>query len=688
MENNITSPSDNEVYFAARKPEDAAAALMEKAQTFYRTLEANDYIDKLRRMYNAYYGSYSPDSSGHEITFTGEQGELVQLPVNHFRNLARNIYNMIIANRPSLEARAVNSDYKSLSQTYLANGILDYYMREKGLEEAVNDAVEMSIVLGASFIKMAWNSMKGSIHEVDDNKQAIHEGEMEFSVHSPLDVVVDGTKERWDNEWILVRSFINRYNLIAKYPQFAKEIIALESKNNYNNSRLGTFSNDTTDDIPVYEFFHKKTEAMEEGRYLLFLSKDVVLLDVDLPYSEIPVFRLAPASIMGTPYGYSDMFDVYPIQEMMNSIYSGISTNQNAHLVQSLFTKRGSDLTVESLEGGMNVVEGNEMPQPIQLTSSPKEAFDFLEILKQDSETIVGVNSVTRGNPEASLRSGTALALVQSMSIQFQSGFQKAYVKFLEECGTALIAILKDYATTPKLVALVGKNKAPLLKQFTGDMIKDVQRVIVEVGNPLARTIAGRVQIAEQMAQMKMIKNPQQYFQVLETGSLDSMIEGDMSDLLNIKRENELMLEGIEVFADILDQHRMHIMEHRVLINDPDLRSNPQLYTAVKNHIQEHINMLRTVDPDLLQLIGETPLAPPMIEQGMPGTPGGAPLPPEPGQPGGPMGNQDVIENGQAQEVKDPSLAGAQSPADQVIDGQPSVDAALLPSPDLEPRAK
>lgn len=682
------SNTDNQVYFAARAPEDCAAALIKKSESFYNSLQKNAYLEKLYNMYRFYYGSYNEEGEGHEVTFTGEQGELVQVPVNHFRNLARNIYNMIIANRPILEARAINSDYKSLSQTYLANGILDYYMREKGLEEAVNDAVEMAIVLGASFVKMSWNSMKGDIHDADDSDQPVYEGELEFSVLSPLDVVVDGTKERWDNEWVLTRSYVNRYNLIAKYPEYATKIMGIEAKTDASNTRLGYFSNDDTDDVPVYEFFHKKTEAMEEGRYLMYLTDEIVLSDGPIPYRQIPIFRISPSTIMGTPYGYSDMFDIYPIQEMMNSIYSGIATNQNAHLVQSLYIQRGSDITTESLEGGMNIIEGNTKPESIQLTNTPKEAFDFLEILKQDAETIVGVNSVTRGNPEASLRSGTALALVQSMSIQFQSGFQKAYVKFLENIGSALIEILKDYATTPKLIALVGKNKAPLLKQFTGDMIKDVQRVVVEVGNPLSRTIAGRVQMAEQMAQMKLIKNPQQYFQVIETGSLDTMIEGDMSDLLNIKRENELLLEGQPVMADILDQHRMHIQEHRVVINDPDLRSNPDLYTAAKNHIQEHINMLRTVDPDLLQLIGETPLQNPMAPQGQPGTPGGQAMPPAEGQqPGGPMGNQEAVE-GPTQEVLDPSQAGADAPADQVVGNQPTIDPALLPAAGLDPRAE
>jgi hypothetical protein len=674
---NYQGGSDDEVYFAARSPKKCAAALMQKSESFYQVLRSNAYLDKLEKMYQYYYGNFS-DGAGHEVTFTGEQGELVQMPVNHFRNLARNIYNMIIANRPTMEPIAINSDYKSLSQTYLAKNVLDYYMQEKGLEEAINDSVEMALVLGAAFIKMSWNSMRGNIFESDpETGEPVRDGEMEFTVLSPLDVVVDGTKERWDNEWVITRTYVNRYNLIAKYPELAKDIIQLETKNNSNNTRLGYFSNDNTDDIPVYEFFHKQTEAMPDGRYLVYLSQDIIVYDGPLPYRNIPVYRLAPSTIMGTPYGYSDMFDVYPIQEMMNAIYSSISSNQNAFLVQSVFVKRGSDMTIESLEGGLNVIEANEAPQSIQLTQTPKEAFDFLNMLVQASETIVGVNSVTRGNPEASLRSGTSLALVQSMSIQFQSGFQKSYVKFIENVGTSLIEILKDYATAPKMIAIVGKNKAPLLKQFKGDMIKDVHRVSVRVGNPLAKTIAGRVQMAEQMAQMQLIKNPEQYFQVVETGSIDTMMEGDMSDLLNIKRENELLMEGSPVMANILDRHRMHIMEHRTVINDPELRANPELYTAVMNHIQEHINMLRTVDPDLLLLVGEQPLMNPMMPQmpGAPMIPEGAP--PMPGAGGPEMG-----------QVLDPSQLGAQAPADQVIEGQPSVDASLLPAADLEPRAK
>jgi hypothetical protein len=237
-------------------------------------------------------------------------------------------------------------------------------------------------------------------------------------------------------------------------------------------------------------------------------------------------------------------------------------------------------------------------------------------MLIQSAETISGVNSVTRGNPEASLKSGTALALVQSMSLQYISGLQQSYVKLIEDVGTAIVQILKDFATTPKVITLVGKNNRPLLKEFTGEQISAINRVVVDVGNPLARTTAGRVQMAEQMLQMNLIKSPEQYFQVINTGKIETLFEGEMNELLLIKSENEQMLEGKDVLVSPLDKHRLHINEHKAVLSDPDLRRDPELVRIVLDHIEKHLNALRETDPALLQLVGEQPLPPIGMEQG------------------------------------------------------------------------
>ena len=149
----------NDQYFAAKEAKDCASVLLDKSDSFFNVLRANAFLDKMSRMWAFYHGNFDRTVGyGHSVGFAGEQGELVTFPVNHFRNLAQHIYVMITANRPIMETRALNTDYKSLAQTYLANGILEYYMREKRLEESLKKAAELAIVLGAGYVKLAWNA--------------------------------------------------------------------------------------------------------------------------------------------------------------------------------------------------------------------------------------------------------------------------------------------------------------------------------------------------------------------------------------------------------------------------------------------------------------------------------------------------------------------------------------------------
>jgi len=161
--------SQGEVYWAADEANKVASEALTRASSFYNVLSQNYYLDQLVRNWLYYHGQYNATIAGdsHRVSFTGEEGELSSLAINHFRNIGQHMLNMITANRPTMEARAVNTDYKSLAQTYLANGILDYYMREKSLEDCIRRATEMAVVLGSGFIRLEWNATAGELYDFD-----------------------------------------------------------------------------------------------------------------------------------------------------------------------------------------------------------------------------------------------------------------------------------------------------------------------------------------------------------------------------------------------------------------------------------------------------------------------------------------------------------------------------------------
>lgn len=667
-----------EIYFAAKSGQDTAKIVLQKANSWFHNLDINGYLDKLKSAWMAYHGAYYTNvGTGHQVTFGGDQGELTNLAVNHYRNICRHMLTMVTANRPAMEARATNTDYESLVQTKLANGLLDYYMREKRLEDFLSRACEHAIVFGAGFIKMEWNAMSGEIHDyiepemeteeytdpetgevsrkevLDEDGNPIqktegfpvYEGDVMFSSVSPFDVVFDSTKEDPSkHDWVLVRQFKNRFDLAAKYPELADQILKQETKSDKERYNFTGSFYDQTDDIAVYEFYHNRTEAMPDGRYLLFVESNVVLMDAPMPYRRLPIYRISPGDILGTPYGYTDTFDLLPIQDAINSLYSAVLSNHNAFAVQNVLMPRGADINPSSINGGLNLIEYNSQigkPEALNLTSTPPEIFNFIGVLEKAMETVSGVNSVSRGNPEASLQSGNALALVQSMSLQFISGLQQSYVKLIEDVGTGLIMMLQDFASVPRVATIVGKSNRTYMKEFSNKDLNTINRVIVDVGNPLAKTTAGRVQMAEQMLQMNIIQTPEQYLQVINTGKLETMTDGIDRQLLLIKAENEKMVAGEDVQAIAIEPHSMHIREHRDVLADPDLKQDPELVARVLAHISEHINLLRTTDPDLLAHIGEQPIGPV----------GGSPAAPQ--QPGAPP---------QAAMGQNPAMMQAQTP--------------------------
>jgi hypothetical protein len=633
----INNMKDNEkMYFAAKEPKECVKTLMEKAENYYNTLESFGYWDKIRDMYAAWHGAYNTGiGDAHQITFTGDDGEYTELVANHLRNIGRHMLNMVTAVRPAMETRAVNTDYKSQIQTKLGNGLLDYYMRASGknVEERLKLACEYGICLGAGWIKMAWNQNLGEITNFQEIQQATrmkridssvnipkatYEGDIDFKLIMPFNVIEDLSKEDIQHDWRLVRSFKNRFDLIAVYPDLEEELLKLPSKDEY--QALNMFSlNGTsgqTDDVIIWEFYHERTEALPDGRYMFFCNDKTVMYDGTLPYRSIPLYSLKPSRILGTTLGYSDMFDVLPLQNAMNLLYSTILTNQAAFGVQTILNPSTSNIEPSQIGNGLAILNYNPqggVPSALQLTSTPPEIFNYLNFLIQTSETISGINSTVRGNPEAALRSGSAIAMIQSNAVQYMSNLQAEYIKLMENIGKGIIDMLIDFADSPRIADIVGESGKAYVKTFKGDDLRSINRVIVDSANPLSKTISGRINMADNLMQYGDI-TPRQYMNVINTGNLETATDPIIFEEMSIKKENEELLSGKQVVAFFLDLHLNHIKGHRSLISDPDMRKDPELVKLVGDHIKMHIDLLRETDPDLLMSLGEQPLQPKAVQ--------------------------------------------------------------------------
>lgn len=631
--------SSDPIYFALEESDIKASILLKKAEAWNNSIITNNYLDKCRASWMAYYGAQKGGAeSAHKVTFGGEQGELTQISVNHYGNIASHLINLTTSEKPAMEAQAVNTDAITQGQTMLANSLLDYYMYQKRLEKFLHNGVESAVVLGEGYVRLGWNAREGDAVMYDEaTGQTVYKGDLEFDNLSPFDVVRDISREDDKNDWLLVRTYKNRYDLAAQYPQFKEQIMSVKPKNAADFPNVNMMFMDDTDLIPVWEFYHRRTSAVPNGNYMSFVSPDAVLYNGGLPYRNIPVYRITVKDVLGAPVGYTPMWDLLSLQEAINALYSTALTNQMAFGVQNILLPNGSSITPENLAGGMNVLYYDPdlgEPKPLNLTYTPMEIFKMIDMLKADMETISGINSVIRGSPEASLRSGNALALVQAQAVSFASTLQASYVRLLENVGTGIIQILQDYASEPRIAFIVGKSKQQYLKDFRGKDLEHINRVMIRPTSALSKSTAGRLEIANNLMQQKLIKTAEQYLMVLETGNLQPMYEGDTAQLNLIKSENEMLQRGEIPPIVNIDWHMVHLNEHAAVLADPRVRMNPAIRQAIEVHMNAHVEMLQNTNPMLLQLLGQQPL-PPMMDPGAmppgPPSPGGAPMGPPPG---------------------------------------------------------
>lgn len=619
-----------EQYFATLPVDELGAELKERIEAYYLFITSYGIYDIWANSYQQYYSS---QMSAGSIIQSGEQGEYSILKINHYRNILKNILVITTQQAPAFDCIATNDDVKSMAQAEIGDVLLEYYMKEKSMGKFLRKAVEYSLWAGEGFMTVEWDTTGDQQYSTDPQTGApIKEGDLKFMSYSPLDVIRDyhGYSNDYAKNWHIVRQWKNKWDLAAKYPDQADDIIkASEEISNwlrYDNLN-SRFNIDQADLIPYYTFYHKPTEALPKGRITQFLSDEVILYDGPLPYPKSPVYRVAGSDLDGTIFGYSVAYDLLPIQEGLNNLNSMIMTNQLTFGVQNILMPEGSNMTPQSFSKGLNIVNYNSKngkPEALQLTASAPEVFKYAENLVGEMQTISGINSVVRGNPEASLKSGSALALVQSQAISFNSDIQQAYVGLAEATGAAVIDVLRIFGSVPKIATIAGKSMMELMPEFKADDLTNVNRVTVDLGNALSQTIAGRISIAQDLLQNKLITTPQEYLEVQETGTLQPLLNAPNAELLLIKSENELLAAGDpknQVMATMYDDHALHFKEHKSIQSNVDARNNPALMTALTKHMQEHINLMKQMDPTIAFLLAEATPPPQPPSQGMQGAP-------------------------------------------------------------------
>lgn len=596
------------MYFALKDRSEIGKALEEKRTNFEMFLRESGRQNLYNNLYREFYQAKYHHGN---MYATGENGEFLNINVNEFRTGLQHIKSLILSQKITLSPAATNTDTDALSQTLLGKNVMSHYAKELKFDLLMDSAIDMANLYADCYALTEWDVTKGSVFVEDELGQKIYEGDPTITLHPPHMVSIDPLNPYSD--WHIVMLKANKYELAALYPEYADEIEKQQMEPRYLFDAQINLSKYTGDTIYYFKFFHRDCPLVPGGRKTIYINDRIVLEDTTLGGVPYPITKFQVCSVEDSPLGYTNAFDGIQISQAGNKIYSTMITNESKFGIKAVLFPKGCDIEPIDVAGSAVGIEYDPTagsPSTLDLLATSEQTFGLGSLLTSKLDITFGINDVTKGQAPKDIKSGSGLALLQSMSVQFNSTLQKNFVVFLEELATKLFRLLQMRVKNERLVEIVGKDQEMYTKQWSGESLKGIQKVVVELGDPAKDTAVGRQQVADNLLQYGDI-SMDEYFQVRETGNAGIKINDSVSHAMLISREDEMLMRGEMPIISKADKHLDHFRKHNCLLDHPEVRGNPQKVAIILEHNQQHEDMLKMLtanDPAFLEMSGQTPL--------------------------------------------------------------------------------
>lgn len=587
-------------YFAKAPISEIANEIHSKFKEYESWLESSGYAAKVQSLYNSYY-AFSEGGFGLQYT---ENNTKAKVKVNHFKSLIQRLHSLTTQAKLVYVPRSRNSDSKSQLEADFAKGLLEFFADEKDMNGVISEMVERGLVMLDSFVYAPWREDEGEVIAQGDQLKEIRNGDQSFKVLSRFDVATH-TKLK-NSPYHIVREQVNRFDLASIYPEQADYILSLTAENT-ERKLITPFNTETEDDdlIEILTLIHDRTPSLNTGRLTVIAGREV-LRDTALPYKTIPIVHFKPSQVLETVVGDSPATSLISMQQVIDKLWSAVTTNNLHYSQQNLWAP--TDIEIDRISEGYNQIKSPTKPEAINLVQSSPETYKLIDSLQNNEQIISGINATARGTPEASLKSGTSLSLMLAVAVQFADSIQKEYARCSSDLATIVIHNLQKFATEPRLAYIGGLSKKSYVKEFKNTDVINIDRVSVDIGNPLTQNIAGRYELMQQWMQYGIVKDPKKLIEFMRTGQIDSVTEDDFKDSVLVREENERLRKGELPPVALYDRHDIHILEHKTLTNDFAIRENPEVINNINAHIQEHLDQIKSIDPDLAAILGIQPL--------------------------------------------------------------------------------
>lgn len=625
----------DQIYWALWKGSDLASAIGDKERAFYESARSRGIVALWVIAYAAHHGLTPEDLrdfSTQQIGFMGNELELLRFHLNLTRSYSRRSSIMALGEQAAFKAMCVNSDHKSQVRAQYADKIVNslYKRYASKFDPKVAEADGFA---GSGATHYRWDFTGGDTVTVhapvtgedgnpitgEDGNPITHptrakSGAPTVTVVYPWSMPME-TRASGELQWVVVREAESKWNVAAQFPSMREAVLntgkVVDDYNFGDLFRLDELDYEDGDLIIVKHFYHQRCAAIPEGRYAVLVG-NVILWDGPCPTKEgLPVAIMKSADFIETNFGYCDGWDWLAVNQALNQVNSDELLNYANYGRQSTYSEKGTTVTSAGITKGTHweFPAGAKPPGAVQLTAVAPTLPELKKYLHSQFDLMSDQSSTNRGDPDANVRSGEMAALLDSISLRYQSYRQNAAREFRIRGASIIVDMINRYGETPFLAEIAGIEDRAYIDEFTGEDLSGIERITMDVVSPLMQTIAGRWQVYSLLKDLPPDQRAAAY-ELIVTGDASLFARKDRTAEMLVRRENEDLVTGArEVFCtsgeDAVLHYQRHWAQREQLLASDD--QDPEALARIDAHLQQTVQTWLSMSASVAALRGVQP---------------------------------------------------------------------------------
>jgi len=540
-------------------------------------LDENQYRTAIqRRFLRAYMGVDSTDTVVRRDPMdpSTKKKKIRKFRIPHINDLIETRTSQMTRLKPEIEVLPANDEFSDRGAAKVAKAMLKHIFQQQDLDSKMIEIHRQCAILGESFLFIDYDENIGDLdpdyiraRELGIDAKPLKQGDVKYSIEYPWRVLLQVTDKFEDCDFYMRYHIIPTDEVLEDYPKLAKKMDMSEGNSvtifDTNNLEPKLVENHTV----VWEFYHKRTKYLPEGYYCKFCD-DMILEKGEYPFTmdEFNFQRITDIDLPGDNRGISKLEFALPMQRLYDDLTTLIGKNIYMTAHTKMVVPKGS-VKIDSLGNENTIVQYNGpiAPTTMQTSPNPAEVYSFRENIKNEMQTLMGSHGISRGDVPNGITAASALTFLNELESERQSSLISKHANFIKGIASKSISIAADNysADEPRMVRIVGRNNAPLLKHFDAAVFSRPYDIKFESSTGFPETKAAQTQRSMEVLQYNpQLLSQEEWQYVLNVGGHDKLVSIATSAIASAESEVEDILANEEVAAP--EFYEDHVAKLRV----------------------------------------------------------------------------------------------------------------------------